>query len=539
MAMKWDAPLTAAVARELDTLLKNARLRGHRFRWEERELHLFFRSGTLRWFLHPSRGWVTFSPPEALPGNARPLSARVVQVEAPPDERLLRIHLRRIRGSSHPLQVIVELMTNQWNALLVEGGEERILHLLWTRRQVGRTLSVGHAYVPPEASKRRGIHESLTLQEWRRITQDPDREDRKSFVLEHLSFSSPVNLPALLDESSGGFLLWKRLRNLEPLQPCLLELPGGQQPYPIPLHCFRYHELTSVLEAMAGVAEGRAGQADVSEEVLARLEAALRRAGKRAEAIRREMAEGTARDGLRETANLLLAHLGKVQRGAQSVTLRGFHGEAVEIPLEPSLSPHENVQAMYREAARSERAGRRLPTLLEEAEKQVLELDLLRTGLLEGTISPSEAESRLPETVREGKAPTGPREGRLPYRRFKSSGGLEIRVGRGGSDNDALTFRHSGPEEIWLHARDAAGAHVILRWTDEGSPPARDLAEAAVLAALHSRARHAGLAPVDWTRRKYVRKPRKAPPGLVRPDRVQTLFVEPDPELPRRLDEPG
>jgi hypothetical protein len=167
MAMKWDAPLTASVARELDTLLKNARLRGHRFRWEERELHLFFRSGTLRWSLHPSRGWVTFSPPEALPGDARPLSARVVQVEAPPDERLLRVHLRKIRGSSHPLQVIVELMTNQWNALLVEGGEERIRHLLWTRRQAGRTLSVGHAYVPPEASKRRGIHEPLTLQEWR------------------------------------------------------------------------------------------------------------------------------------------------------------------------------------------------------------------------------------------------------------------------------------------------------------------------------------------------------------------------------------
>ena len=76
---------------------------------------------------------------------------------------------------------------------------------------------------------------------------------------------------------------------------------------------------------------------------------------------------------------------------------------------------------------------------------------------------------------------------------------------------------------------------MILRWRGADNPPARDLAEAAVLAALHSRARTSGTAPVDWTRRKHVRKPRKAPPGSVVPARVQTLFVEPDPALEERL----
>ena len=127
---------------------------------------------------------------------------------------------------------------------------------------------------------------------------------------------------------------------------------------------------------------------------------------------------------------------------------------------------------------------------------------------------------------------------RLPYRRYQSSGGLEIRVGRGPRDNDALTFRHTHPEDIWMHARGAAGAHVVLRWGKPDPPPSRDLAEAAVLAALHSGARGAGVVPVDWTWRKYVRKPRKAPPGSVVPSRTTTLFVEPDPALPERL-EPG
>jgi predicted ribosome quality control (RQC) complex YloA/Tae2 family protein len=146
--------------------------------------------------------------------------------------------------------------------------------------------------------------------------------------------------------------------------------------------------------------------------------------------------------------------------------------------------------------------------------------------------------------VAEAIAEVRPRDGaataeapRLPYRRFRSSGGLEIRVGRAGRANDELTFRHSSPDDIWLHARDAAGAHVILRWGDrDRNPPRRDLIEAALLAALNSRARTSGTVPVDWTRRKHVRKPRNAPAGTVIPDRVSTLFVEPDPTLPDRLD---
>jgi predicted ribosome quality control (RQC) complex YloA/Tae2 family protein len=124
-----------------------------------------------------------------------------------------------------------------------------------------------------------------------------------------------------------------------------------------------------------------------------------------------------------------------------------------------------------------------------------------------------------------------PGEPALPYRVFLSSGGLEIRVGRGAADNDALTFRHSTPDDVWLHARDAAGAHVVLRWNEDAPPPARDLKEAAVLAALNSKAKRSGTVPVDWTLCRYVRKHRGAPPGEVEIQRVKTVFVEPDESL--------
>jgi predicted ribosome quality control (RQC) complex YloA/Tae2 family protein len=123
----------------------------------------------------------------------------------------------------------------------------------------------------------------------------------------------------------------------------------------------------------------------------------------------------------------------------------------------------------------------------------------------------------------------------LPYRRYRTSGGLEVRVGKGARQNDDLTFRHSSPNDVWLHAGQSAGAHVILRWDREGNPPKRDLEEAGILAALNSGARHSKTVAITWTRRKYVRKPRKAPPGTVGVERVQTLFVEPDEDLPERL----
>lgn len=139
-----------------------------------------------------------------------------------------------------------------------------------------------------------------------------------------------------------------------------------------------------------------------------------------------------------------------------------------------------------------------------------------------------------PERASDSKDASAPA---LPYRTFRSSGGLEIRVGKGARFNDDLTFHHSAPDDIWLHATHTAGAHVVLRWRGPGGAPARDLEEAAILAALHSKARTSGSVPVAWTLRKYVRKPRKSPPGQVVIEREKTLFVEPDPSLVESLAE--
>jgi hypothetical protein len=130
-------------------------------------------------------------------------------------------------------------------------------------------------------------------------------------------------------------------------------------------------------------------------------------------------------------------------------------------------------------------------------------------------------------------------EPRQPYKRYTSRSGLEIRVGRSAKDNDALTFHASAPDDVWLHAQGATGSHVVLRWTQDGSPPPADLEDAALLAAWHSRARGSTVVPVDWTRRRYVRKPRGASPGSVVLSRAETVFVRPTAAAVRTIRDRG
>jgi len=301
------------------------------------------------------------------------------------------------------------------------------------------------------------------------------------------------------------------------------------------LNGLSYTEVPSILAAFDELGGEESQGNDVSSNLIDRLEKALHQAKGKARGLERELENAAHPEDLRERANLLLARLREVKKGSSQIVLKGFRGEDVILDLDPSLSPHENAEALFEEAARMERASLRLPPLLQKATDRLEQLEKLREGLISGEASEEEVGGLLSPSGEKkrwkgvGKGP------RIPYRRFKSSGGLEIRVGRGSGDNDTLTFRHSHPGDIWLHARGTSGAHVILRWRKPETPPARDLTEAAVLAALHSGARSAQVVPVDWTRRKYVRKPRKGPPGTVLTERTETLFVETDPDLIDRL----
>lgn len=192
-------------------------------------------------------------------------------------------------------------------------------------------------------------------------------------------------------------------------------------------------------------------------------------------------------------------------------------GASAAVPARPGETSADVAARLYAEARSKERALAALPA---------------RLGALAAAVS-SGAPAVAPHSI--GKRAAAPR---LPYRTYRSSGGLEIWVGRGASSNDELTFHAAAPNDVWLHAQDVTGAHVVLRWSKSDAPPARDLHEAALLAAWHSRSRGAAVVPVDWTRRKHVRKPRGAKAGSVSVQGARTIMVHPDRDVERRLRPP-
>ena len=141
------------------------------------------------------------------------------------------------------------------------------------------------------------------------------------------------------------------------------------------------------------------------------------------------------------------------------------------------------------------------------------------------------------ELTREGylrperRGASRPRAASRPMR-FLSPDGVALQVGKNNRQNDALTLR-AGGEQYWLHAKNIPGSHVIVELA--GEPPADTLYAAAQLAAYYSRARQSASVPVDYTPRKFVKKPSGARAGMVIYTTNRTLYVTPDEAYIRSL----
>lgn len=507
----------------------------------------------LRVDLHPRRGHVRILPTSEF--DDTPLDALVEAVDAPPDERLLTIRLGGGgRFTSLSREIVIELHTNQWNAIVV-GEDRRIVSVLNARMSGDRSLRAGAPYLAPRGEPRFGADPDVDRGEarvlWESVIAESPEEDRLRRLLGRFAWTGAINGEWILGsradgrgfEADAAFDRWWWIRGLPEPRPTVLRFGGRLQPYPVALAGIPGEPCPSLLAAMDRVAGEEPAEAiDGTPEPDARraakfTAARLAAVTRRLERLRAELADAEGTAGIRAGGDLLLARLHQVRRGESVARLEDWDGGTVEIEIDPRLTPAENAARLYDEARRRERAAARLPGLIEGAEAEEARWRGASVEIGEGRV-PEWVQDRL--SARD--AASGPASSRraveesLPYRVFRTSGGLEVRVGRGAKENDRLTFRESAPHDVWLHASSAPGSHVILRWSDpNASPPARDLEEAAQLAAVFSRARTSSVAPVDWTRRRHVTKPRGAAPGLVIPRHARTLFVEPDATIVERL----
>ena len=283
------------------------------------------------------------------------------------------------------------------------------------------------------------------------------------------------------------------------------------------------------------------------------------------EALRGDLAEARRADEFRRYGEALLAYLRQVPSRTSEVVLPdpADAGRNLTIALDPAIAPQANAARYFKRAAKAERGLKEVPRRLAavEAEAHALEVVLERVRELEEGASDSArpddpaldrdleaALAKVPVTVARtlGVAParaargaepaaTGARQARredlparLVPRRLKSRDGWDVLIGRSNEGNDHLTHRMARPEDYWFHVHGAAGSHVVLRrGKGKNEPSKQTLEEVAAWAAFYSQARTAGKVPVIVTRKKYVRKPRKGPPGLALCTNEKTVIVRP------------
>lgn len=314
----------------------------------------------------------------------------------------------------------------------------------------------------------------------------------------------------------------------------LYNLGGKYETYPFKLSTVDEQPEKFKSFSLALMAMSERKQEDISRDseektITSAVNKAYKKMRKRLENITKDIENAQNYEDYKKFGELLQINFDKLKKGMEQIELEDVYtGEKITITLDPALTPHENSENYFRK----HRKGREgLDLLLRRRQITNDELEELKKILDQLENDFESAQKKYRSEI----AALLPKEGvksesfeRLPYKEYQLSTGLTIYVGRDGSDNDRTTFDYARPYELWFHTQQCPGSHVVMKFPNKNFEPSKiEIEETAAIAAFHSKARNDSLVPVIYTERKYVRKPRKAKPGLVTVEREKSVMVVP------------
>ena len=230
---------------------------------------------------------------------------------------------------------------------------------------------------------------------------------------------------------------------------------------------------------------------------------------------------------------LLKSHVSAMRKGHNQITVVDYFDERLPeltLLLDPEKTGPANLDDYFKKHGKFIGAQKNLVPRLEQArtdlvklQKELQELESGKTTDISEQPSEPLMSPTLPQDTQRSriKTPTA-----MPYRRFYSQDGHAILVGKTAKDNDAVTFKISKADDLWLHARGTPGSHVIVELDKKQQVPPETLKDAATLALFYSDVRKNGKGDVIYTLRKHVRKPKGAKPGSVTVTQEKTVWVK-------------
>jgi predicted ribosome quality control (RQC) complex YloA/Tae2 family protein len=274
--------------------------------------------------------------------------------------------------------------------------------------------------------------------------------------------------------------------------------------------------------------------------------------------LEQDLASHAGAEQQKRLGDILLANLTTAKRDGKRVVLIDYFTDdasPIEIEIDEQMTLQEEASRRFAFYSRSKRAVQQITPRIESIRPQLEALNSQYEALekiiaardeaaLEKSLALSAPRSLSAPSRSAGGALSVPPalaggsrrkpEKKIPgVRRYISSDGYEILVGRAARDNDYLTFKVAKPNDLWLHAADYGGSHVVVRNATRKEVPHRTIIEAAQLAAQFSQARKDPKVDVHYTERKFVSKPKGSAPGLVRLLRSRNILVEPKEAIER------
>lgn len=480
-------------------------------------------------------------------------NARLLEINQPDFERIIQLYFQTVYPIDGISQIILvcELMGKHSNLILINRQNNQILgaaKILTSENNRYREITSGSPYTcPPKKTNPLShpkLHELLqkaegTLREALQHNFSGMSPQIIQEIFYRCSFSLEQPLPLNNEQINILEQIWQKIFTETEEKP-LLYLTDNEEI--LDYSYLKLHHLNTAKtkifpdgsQLLAFYYEQKQQKDYLKQkkkDLTLLLQRELNRCRKKATLQKKDLAKAKNAEIYRLKGELLLANLGQIKKGAKAVALNDYYtGQPLEIALNPEISPSANAQSYFKKyskiknsikhlteqiklAASEEKYLESLLLNLEQAENQN-DIDLLRSELEEENYLKSKLKNKSKKKLL------------IKPLSFISSDNFTILVGKNNKENDQLTLKTAKSHDLWLHVKDIPGSHVIIRCNTD--IPQSTLTEAAELAAYYSKSRYSSNVPVDYTLKKYVKKPAGAKPGMVIYTEQKTLFVTPN-----------
>ncbi|SDL29085.1 Rqc2 family fibronectin-binding protein [Streptococcus equinus] len=434
-------------------------------------------------------------------------------------------------GDNVKVTLVVEIMGKHSNIILIDKAESKIIesikHIGFSQNSY-RTILPGSTYIAPPKTDAKNPF-TVSDEKLFEILQTEDLAPRHlQKLFQGLGRDTAENLSAQLsDDKIKQF----RVFFARDVQPNMTDKSFAAVLFDNSNKEKTFDSLSELLDIFYQDKAERDRVNQQSSDLIHRVQTELDKNVKKLKKQEKELQATENAEEFRQKGELLTTYLSMVPNNQDQVELDNYYtNEKITIALDKSLTPNQNAQRYFKKYQKLKEAVKHLTGLIEETKHTITYLESVETSLNHASISDiADIREELVETGFVKRRTKDKRHKRKkPEQYLASDGKTIIMVGRNNLQNDELTFKMAKKGELWFHAKDIPGSHVLIK--DNLNPSDEVKTDAAELAAYYSKARLSNLIQVDMIEAKKLNKPTGAKPGFVTYTGQKTLRVTPTEE---------